>query len=166
MVDADVLLDLREDGGPPLAHLAGVPLHDAEVGADGLGQVRLVDDEQVALRDAGAALARDLVAAADVDHVDDKIGELARVVGGQVVAAGLDEEDVGGEGAVQVLEGGEVRGHVLADGGVRAPARLDGADARGGEGLVPGEELGVLAREDVVGHGGDRVLGSQREAQG
>lgn len=166
MIDADALLHLGEDGRAALAHLAGVALHDAEVGADGVGEVGLVDDEEVALGDAGAALAGDLVAAADVDDVDDEVGELAAVVGGEVVAAGLDEEQVGGELGVQVLEGGEVGGDVLAHGGVRAPARLDGADPRRRERLVPRQELGVLAREDVVGHGCEAVLVAEREAEG
>lgn len=166
MIHAHALLHLREDGGAALAHLAGVALHDAQVGADGLGEVGLVDDEEVALGDAGAALAGDLVAAADVDDVDDEVGQLAAVVGGEVVAAGLDEEQVRGELGVQVLEGGEVGGDVLAHGGVRAAAGLDGADPRRREGLVPRQELGVLAREDVVGHGCQAVLVAERQAEG
>lgn len=153
MIHAHALLHLGEDRGAAFAHLARVALHDAQIGADGLGEIGLVDDEEVALGDAGAALAGDLVAAADVDDVDDEVGELAAVVGGEVVAAGLDEEQVGRELDVQVLEGREVRGDVLAHGGVRTPARLDGADPRRREGLVPRQELGVLAREDVVCHG-------------
>ena len=40
---------------------------------------------------------------------------------------------------------------VLADGRVRAAAGLDGADALARQRLVAVQELGVLAREDVVG---------------
>lgn len=50
-----------------------------------------------------------------------------------------------------------VLGDVLADGGVRAAARLDSLDARGGEGGVADQELGVFVRKDVVGDGGDGV---------
>ncbi|EEY15495.1 predicted protein [Verticillium alfalfae VaMs.102] len=91
-----------------------------------------------------------------------KSASSAAVVGAKVVAARLDEEEVRVELAVQVLERGEVGRDVLGHGGVRAAARLDGADARGRQGLVAGQELGVLAREDVVGHGGERVLFAQR----
>lgn len=176
MVDADAGLDLGEDGGAAVAHLAGVALHDVEVGADGGREVRLVDDEQVALRDAGPALARDLVATAHVDHVDDVVRELAAVVGGQVVASALDEEQVGSArsrtGAagpargVQVLERRQVRADVLAHGGMRTAARLDGTDPRRRQRPVPHQELGVLPREDIVGHRGDAVLLAQCQAQG
>lgn len=166
MLDAHILLDLRKHRRTPLAHLPSVPLHDTQVGADGLGQVRLVDDEQIALRDAGAALARHLVPAADINHVNDKVGQLPAVVGGEVVAAALNEQQVGAELDVQVLERGQVGAYVLAHGGVGTAARLDGADARGGEGLVLGEELGVLAGKNVVGDGGDVVGGAQGVAQG
>lgn len=165
MVDGYPLLHLSEHRRAPIPHLPRVALHDSQVGAHSLSEVGLVDNEQVALGYPGAALAGDLVAAADVDDVDDVVGELAAVVGGEVVAAGLDEEEVGGEGAVQVLEGGEVGGDVLAHGGVGAASGLDGADARGGEGAVARQELSVLAREDVVRHGRDRVLRAQGKTQ-
>ena len=55
-----------------------------------LGQVFLVHDEQVAARDPGAALARDVVAAGHVDHEDLHVGERRAEDRGQVVAAALD----------------------------------------------------------------------------
>ena len=58
------------------------------------GQVGLVDDEQIALGDARTALAWDLVAAGHVDHVDRVVDQLAAVLGGEVVAAGLDEDRI------------------------------------------------------------------------
>ena len=57
-------------------------------------EVDLVDDQQVALGDAGAALARDLVAGGDVDHVERQVGELGAEGRGEVVAAGLDQDQV------------------------------------------------------------------------
>jgi hypothetical protein len=41
--------------------------------------------QQVCLRDAWAALARNLVAARHVDDVDDEISQLTRKIGGQIV---------------------------------------------------------------------------------
>ena len=84
----------REDDGPALAHASGVARHHLEARADVRRQVDLVDDEQIALRDARAALARDLVAAGDVDDVDREVDELAAVLRGEVVAAALDEQEL------------------------------------------------------------------------
>jgi hypothetical protein len=49
------------------------------------------------LCDAWPSLPGDLVAARDVDHVDDEVGEFAGVVCCEVVAARFDEEKVGVE---------------------------------------------------------------------
>lgn len=65
----------------------------------------------------------------DIDHVYDVVRELARVVGGQVVAAALDEEDLAVEFGLERLERAHVRADVLADRCVRAAAGLDGKDA-------------------------------------
>ena len=72
----------------------------------------------------------------DVDDIDDVVRELARVVGGEVVAATLDEEQLAGVARLERLERAHVRADVLADRGVRTPARLDREDARRGECLV------------------------------
>lgn len=41
---------------PPLPpHAIRVALHDAQVGADGVGKIDLVDDQQIGLRDAGSS---------------------------------------------------------------------------------------------------------------
>ena len=53
---------------------------------------------------------------------------------------------------MRLLERDEVVADVLADGGVWAAARLDGADSLDRQRLVTLQELGVLAREDVVRH--------------
>jgi hypothetical protein len=46
---------------------------------------------------------------------------------------------------LELLEGEKVGADVFADGGVGAAACFDGADARGREGFVAGEEFGVLS---------------------
>ena len=77
----------------------------------------------------------------------------------EVVAARLAQQELGvGVGPRQGLEGLEVRAHVLADRRVRAAPRLDGGDAVRRQRRVARQELGVLAREDVVRHDGQRVL--------
>ena len=72
----------------------------------------------------------------DVDDIDDIVRELTRVVGSEVVAAALDEEHLALVLCLERLERAHVRADVLADRGVRAPARLDREDARRGECLV------------------------------
>lgn len=166
MLDTNILLHLRKDRGSTFAHLPCISLHDTQVRAHSLRQIRLVHHQQIALRDSRAALARHLVSAADINHVDDEIRQLPTVVGGEVVPATLNEQQIRAKLDMQILERRQIRTNVLAHRGVRTAARLDGADAVRGQGLVLGEELGVLAREDVVGDGGDVVLGAQGVAQG
>ena len=79
-----------------------VAAHALEVGADVRREVDLVDDEQVGLDEPEAALARDVVAGRDVDHVEPVVDEIGGEGGGEVVAAGLDQDDV--ERAVLALE--------------------------------------------------------------
>ena len=133
-----------------------VALHDAEVGVHQVRDVDLVDHEQVRAGHAGPALARHLVAAGDVEHeqlhVDEPLGERER----EVVAAALDEHQVERTlPLLEVLDGVEVGGDVLADGGVGAAAGLDRDDAAGVEDAPALEGVGVLGRVDVVGHHAD-----------
>ena len=164
-VHADGAFHLGEDVGSLAAHLQRVAFHDGEVGADRGGEVDFVDDQEVALGDAGAAFARDFVAAGDVDDLDGEIREFPAEAGGEVVATGLDEEQFGSELAVQVFEGEEVGGDVLANGGVRAAAGFDGTDSGGFQGAVADEELSVFAGEDVVGDGAEAQAVAEGEAE-
>jgi CubicO group peptidase (beta-lactamase class C family) len=65
-----------------------------EAGADERREVDLVDHQQVGAGDAGAALARDLVAGGDVDDVDRQVGQFRAEGGRQVVAAAFDQDQV------------------------------------------------------------------------
>jgi hypothetical protein len=118
------------------------------------------------VRDPWPALARDLVAARNVNDIDDVVRELARVVRREVVAAALDEQNLAPIAGLKRLECARVRGNVFANRRVRAPARLDRLDALGGERLVRDQELLVLAREDVVGHGRCARKMSARQTRG
>lgn len=160
------LLDHREDGRSALPHPSAVSLHDPQVCAYGLGQVAFVHDQKIALRDARPALARDLVAARNVDNVDDEVGQLARVVRRKVVPAGLNQQQISVKLVVQLRECKEVRGDVFTDGGMGAAARLNGDDTLGGQGVVLGEELAVFAGEDVVCDGGDGEARAEGFAEG
>lgn len=141
------------------AHAARVRLHHVQVGAHVRGEVGLVDDEEVALGDARAALAGDLLAGGDVDDVDGEVAQLGAEGGCQVVAAAFDEDDVGiGVLREHAVDGLEVDGAVLADGGVRAAAGFHAHDAFGGQGAADGEQALVFLGVDVVGDGDEVVF--------
>ena len=148
------------------AHSLGVALHDIERGAHIRREIDLVDHQEIGAGDAGPALGRDLIAGCDIDDVDREIGKLRRERRRQIVAAGLDQDQVElGELAPHVGDGGEVDRGVLADRGVRAAAGLDTGDAlrrkRAGADQVLSVPLGV----DVVGDGGDLIAFAQMLAQ-
>ena len=129
-------------------------------------EVDLVDDQQVRSGDSRAALARDLVAAGDVDHVEREVGELGRKGRGEVVAAALDEDDVQvGKARRHACDRLEVDRCVLADRRVRAAAGLDADDALGRRAPRRDEELLVLLGVDVVGDDGEVVAVAHRLAQ-
>ena len=73
-VQAMAVFDLGKHKGPLPSHQPGIPAHDLKVGADGLGQIGLVDDQQVGLGNARTAFARDFVAPSDVNDLNGKIG--------------------------------------------------------------------------------------------
>lgn len=170
LADAVSVLDPGEDEGAIAAHLCAVALHDREVGSDRFGQVGLVDDQEVGLGDSRAALARDLVASGDVDHVDRIVGEFPAEMGGEVVAAGFAEEQVGLDLCRELLERQQVGRNIFPDRGMRAASCLNGLDALSLEGPVTNQEFSVLAGEDVVGYRGQAQtlaqFAAERQQQG
>lgn len=141
------------------AHAGGVGVHHIQIGAHVGGQVGLVDDEQVALGDARAALARDFLAGGDVDDVDGEVREFGAECGGQIVAAAFHEDDVGvGVLAQHAVDGFEVDGAVFADGGVGAAAGLHAQDALRWQGATHREQALVFLGVDVVGDGDQIVV--------
>ena len=72
------------------------------VGADEVGEVDLVDHQQVRRGDPRPTLAGDLVAAGDVDHEDLDIHEASAEDGRQIVATRLDDRQV--DATVELLE--------------------------------------------------------------
>src|SRR5262249_50055990 len=69
-------LEAGEEERPLAAHRPGVALHHGKAGADVRREVDLVDDQEIRARDARSALARNLVAARDVDDIDRGVDEL------------------------------------------------------------------------------------------
>ena len=144
----------------------GVALHHVEIDVHIGREVALVDDQEIGARDAGPALARDLLALADRDDIERQVGEVGREGGGEIVAAGFDEDDVEiGDGAVHLGDRLQVDRGVLADRGVRAAAGLDAHDAVLRQRLQARQHHGVFLGVDVVGDDGDRELVAQRLAE-
>ena len=83
--EARTALQVREEKRPVASHQLRVAGHDVEVRADVGREIDLVDHEQVGARDARSALARNLVAARDVDDVDRRIDQLRAEARRQVV---------------------------------------------------------------------------------
>lgn len=139
------MLHHREDSRAALSHLGRIALHNLQIGTNNLGQIDLVDNQQVRAGDTRSALSGHLVTSSDIDNVDDEIGQLTRVVGGEVVTTRLDEEEVGLELLLQGLQSEQVGADILTDGSVRTTTCFDGADSAGRQGLVASEELGVFS---------------------
>src|SRR5260221_1940325 len=166
LLEAVTGLEIGELERPLATHLLRVVGHDLERGADHRREVDLVDDEEIRLRDARPALARDLVARGDVDDVERQVRELRAERGGEVVAARLDEHQVQlGKALRQPRYRLQVDRSVLADRRVRTAAGLDTDDALGSQRLVADEKLRVFLGVDVVRHDGDLVAAAQRTAK-
>src|SRR5579872_904609 len=125
VVEAVAGLQVREDDRFAIADRRRVPAHHAEVRSHVRREIDLVDDEEIAAGHPGTALARHLVAAGHVDHVDADVDELRTERRRQVVATGLEKQDL------HVRERRERRVDrllidrgVLANRGMRAAARL------------------------------------------
>src|SRR3989344_4028605 len=159
LIQAGLGLEVGHHEGARGPHALGVGRHDLEVGAYVWRQVGLVDDEQVAFGDAWAALARDLFPGGHVDDIDGQVGELGAEGGRQVVAARLDEDDVGvGVLGQHAVDGLEVDGGVFADGGVGAATGLHAHDAVRVQRAGHGQQAMVFLGVDVVGDDDEVVV--------
>ena len=132
----------------------------SRLGADVRREIDLVDDQQVRPGDAGAALARNLVAARDVDDVDRRVDQLGAEAGGEVVAAALEKHEI---------EVGMARASISSSASkfIDASSRIAVCGQppvwtpmmrSAGERLAADQKLHVLAREDVVGDHAEPVV--------
>ena len=92
--DADTGAGLSCDRGAAIAYRVSLRQHAVEIDTDMRGEVDLVHDEQIAADHAGTFLARDVAAARDVDDEDPPVDEIEREGRGEVVAAGLEDEQL------------------------------------------------------------------------
>lgn len=155
LIEPNAVLHLREDVGAAAAHLLRIPIHHGKISANRGSEVGLVDYQEIGLRDAWTAFARDFVPTRDVDDLDRVVRQFATEAGGQIVAAGFEQENVRAEAAMQFFERHEVGRNVFANGGVRTATRLHRANALSRQGIVAHEEFAVFLGENVVGDGGD-----------
>ena len=125
------------------APAARIALHHAQIGADERSEIDLVDDEEIRLRDPRPAFSGNLVASGDVDDVNREVGQIPAELRRQVVAAALDEQQLGMEDLHQAVQRHEIWRDVVADGRV-GNRRFDGECAGSAR---DGRELGVLLRE-------------------
>ena len=156
-VNANTVLYLCENERAGAAHPFRITRHDIEVCADGLGEVSLVDDKKVALRDSWSAFARNLVAACDVDHLDGVVGEFAAEARGEIVPAGFEQKNVRLKFSMKFLQREEICRNIFSNRGMRAAAGFNGANLVGFKRVVADEELAVFLRKNVVCHRRDLV---------
>ncbi len=109
LVEALIGLEIAEHERPLAAHFFGIAVHDFERCAEHGREIDFVDYQQIGFGDAGPALARDLVAGGDVDHVEREIGEFGAECRGEVVAAALYENDPLGKRGGQSMREPESR---------------------------------------------------------
>lgn len=75
-------LDHRKNRRTPLSHLGRIALHNRQIRTHNLRQINFVHNQQIRPRDTRSSFPRNLVPASHIDHVDDEVGQFARVVGG------------------------------------------------------------------------------------
>jgi hypothetical protein len=105
LVEAFAAQEVGEDIGAAFAHLLRVAFHDFEAGADMGREIGVGDDEEIGPRNGGPALAGDLFALRDRDHIDGEVREIGGEGRGEIVAAALDQDDVEiGEFAIEIVD--------------------------------------------------------------
>ena len=162
LVDSLLGFAVREDRRLRAANRLCVFLQYVEVDIDVGGEIGFVDDQQVGLRDTGPALPWDVVALSDRDDEHEVVGQLGIKRRREVVAAGLDEDDIKLRMLLsELVDLIEVHRGVFADARMRTRAGFDAGD----QFLVDPaserrlESLGVLLCHDVVGDDADVVAG-------
>ena len=95
LIHSDSRIGAREQKWPVSAHQSRIAFHNAQIRADRRSKIDLVDHQQIGLRDARAAFARDFIAAGDINNVNRKISQLAAEMSGKVVPAGFDQQQIG-----------------------------------------------------------------------
>ena len=144
IIHGQSVFDLSKNHRPLASHQFGIALHYRQVRPDRRRQVGFVDYEQVRLCDARPAFAWDFVPAGHINHIDSIIGQFAAEMGGEIIPARFNQQQLRVEPAMELFQGEQIGRDILTDGRMRTAASLDGADAFRGQRLVPDEEFGIL----------------------
>ena len=155
-VDAFTLTAIGKEHRPLAAHLSRLADHEIEIHANMRREISLVDDEEVTSNHPGAALARDVVSPADVDHEHPEVRQISRECGGQIVAPALDQNELDARKApLEFVRGFNVESRVLANDRMGTSARLDRRDPRRVDETGAADSLGILGGDEIVGDDGE-----------
>src|SRR5271170_7594017 len=143
-VDACSLAQVGENERPLAARDTRVALHHAKIRSDIGSKIDFVDYQQARSHDSRPALARNLVAFGDVDHVDSRVPHLGAESRRKIVPATLDDHDSQiGEAPRQLVQRLEIHRGIFADRGMRTSPRLHAEDSLRGQHSPPGKKLRV-----------------------
>mmetsp|Transcript_18248 Transcript_18248/g.37632 ORF Transcript_18248/g.37632 Transcript_18248/m.37632 type:complete len:240 (+) Transcript_18248:305-1024(+) len=138
------------------SHRIGVSSHDTQVGTDCLGEIDLVDDEQIRLGDSRSTLSGNLVSPGHINNIQGKIRQFVGKIRRQIVPTRFAENQRRRrriQGFGKFLAGRQIGRDVLPNGSVGASARLNCLDVfRGQDVLFLPQKLGILLGKNIVGH--------------
>jgi hypothetical protein len=130
MDNARTIFEIREQKRPIPAHFPRIPVHHFERCSHMRSKIDFVDHQQIRTRDPRPSLARDLVAARHIDHVDERVHQFRTEGRRQIVAAALDENQFQSRmPALQFGDRFQIHGSILANRGMRTPAGFDAQNA-------------------------------------
>jgi hypothetical protein len=164
-ISANAVFNLSKHEWPVASHFSGIAIHHVQIGANGVGEVGLVNYEQVGLGDTRSTFARYFVTTSHIDDLNRIVREFPAKAGSQIVPAGFDQQNVGREFSMQGFEREQISGNVFADCRVRATSGFDGANSLWFQGLISGQKLRVFLCKNVIGDNSDAHGFSKRKAK-
>ena len=108
VTNAFIMLRLGEDNRTVPSHSFCIAFHYAQVCANSRCEVGLVDHKKIGLRETGTTFSGDFITSGNIDHLDRKISQLTAEAGGQIIAAGFEQKNLGFELAMQFLQRQEI----------------------------------------------------------
>lgn len=86
----------------------------------------------------------------NIDHVDNIIRQLPRIIRRQIISSTLNQEQLTLEFRLQSFKSTHICTDVFANSSMRTASSLDGEDSVDGKGTILDQKFLVFAREDVV----------------
>ncbi len=160
-------LEISEHKRQVPAHATTVSIHHRQIGPHRGREVDLVDHQQVRARDSRTAFARNLIAGRDIDHINHCVHEFWAERRGQVITAAFHEHDTHIRmAAEQFIERFLIMRRILANRGMRAPARFDTENAVLRQRTLASQKLGVFFGENIICHNRQAVPIAQLPTEG